>query len=144
MRLGIPCPGYQKPLRWKAGSKSPKDVAETPRSDVTAEPQPSSAYVPYQTQPAEQFVNNFYDPELMDQLNDAMNPGCVDTQGQETLDTALPLMQFPDDVLQLYPEQALGQTPDTIGQGSTDERLWPVATISPTQPIPPARPTSQA
>ncbi|CVL09582.1 hypothetical protein FPRO06_10325 [Fusarium proliferatum] len=144
VRLGIPCPGYQKPLRWKAGSKSPKDVVETPRSDVNADPQPSSAYVPYQTQPAEQFVNNFYDPELMDQLNDAMNPGCVDTQGQETLDTALPLMQFPDDVLQLYPEQALGQTPDTIGQGSTDERLWPVATITPTQQYPPAQATSQA
>ncbi|KAF4451838.1 Arginine metabolism regulation protein II [Fusarium austroafricanum] len=135
VRLGIPCPGYQKPLRWKAGaSKSPpKDAAETPRSDVTVDAQPSSAYVPYQAQPAEQFVNNFYDPELLEQLTDAMNPGCMDAQGQE-MDSALPLMQFPDDVLHLYPEQALGQTPDSMTQGSTDERLWTVTTMAQGQP----------
>ncbi|KAM0199484.1 hypothetical protein ACHAPQ_005281 [Fusarium lateritium] len=131
LRLGIPCPGYQKPLRWKAGSKSPKDVPDTPSTDVSADPQQGSAYAPYQPQqPNEQFVNNFYDSEILDQLTGSMDPRCIEVPGQEPIDTSVPLMQFSDDLLQLYPDQ----TADTISQGSSEDRLWQSSALVPVQP----------
>ncbi|KAF4946105.1 hypothetical protein FSARC_14275 [Fusarium sarcochroum] len=127
LRLGIACPGYQKPLRWKAGSKSPRDILDTPRDEAAATPQQASVYTPYQPQPPEDFMNDFYNPELLEQLTDVMDPGCVDISGHENLESNLPLMQFPNDLLQLYPDQTLAQTPDTISQGPNEDRLWPIS-----------------
>ncbi|RBR11655.1 uncharacterized protein FIESC28_08882 [Fusarium coffeatum] len=162
----IPCPGYQKPLRWKGGSKSPpKDPPETPADasppDNTAlppqQPQPSPMYATYQpqhqpqqphpppppplqpqsqprTQQPEQFVTNYYDPGLLDHLTNAIDAGCMEPSGQEALDASMPLMQFTDDMLQLYPDQSLGQTPpDNGSQEQNEERLWQANAMGPQQ-----------
>jgi hypothetical protein len=164
VRLGIPCPGYQKPLRWKGGSKSPpKDPPETPADatvdDVASLPpqqsQPSPIYASYQPpqiqrpqqqhqrqpppqpqpqpQHSGQFVNSYYDQGLLDHLSNVIDTGCIEPQGQETLDGSMPLMQFTDDMLQLYPDQSLGQTPDQVSPEQTDDRLWSTTTMEPPQ-----------
>ncbi|QPC67596.1 hypothetical protein HYE67_009827 [Fusarium culmorum] len=169
VRLGIPCPGYQKPLRWKGGSKSPpKDPPETHADatvdDVALPPpqqtQPSPIYASYQPPPLQrqqqqpphplppppppqtqpqpqhsgQFVNSYYDQGLLDHLSNVIDAGCIEPQGQETLDGSMPLMQFTDDMLHLYPDQSLGQTPDQVSPEQTDDRLWPTTTMEP-QPV---------
>ncbi|KAJ4263099.1 hypothetical protein NW762_006717 [Fusarium torreyae] len=133
LRLGIPCPGYQKPLRWKAGSKSPRDIPDSTRDEAAATPQQVSAYTPYQPQPSEDFVNNLYNPEPLEQFTSVMDPGCVDIPGYGHLDSNLPLMQFPNDSLELYPDQTLAQTPDTMSQGLNEDRLWPISLSGTTQ-----------
>ncbi|CAG1975548.1 unnamed protein product [Fusarium graminearum] len=185
VRLGIPCPGYQKPLRWKGGSKSPpKDPPETPADatvdDVALPPpqqtQPSPIYASYQPPPLQrqqqqqqpphppppppppqtqpqpqhsgQFVNSYYDQGLLDHLSNVIDAGCIEPQGQETLDGSMPMMQFTDDMLHLYPDQSLGQTPDQVSPEQTDDRLWSTTTMEPqpvySQALTRVEPTNQA
>jgi hypothetical protein len=58
----------------------------------------------------------------------------MEPPGQEALDASMPLMQFTDDMLQLYPDQSLGHTPpDNGSQEQNEERLWPANTMGPSQ-----------
>ncbi|KAL4726882.1 hypothetical protein ACLX1H_005774 [Fusarium chlamydosporum] len=95
-----------------------------------APPQPQP-----QPQQSDQFVNTYYDQGLLDHLSNVIDAGCIEPQGQEAMDASLPLMQFPDDMLQLYSDQSLGQTPDNVSQtqDQNDDRLWPTTAMGPPQ-----------
>ncbi|KAF5013793.1 hypothetical protein FDECE_211 [Fusarium decemcellulare] len=135
-RLGIPCPGYQKPLRWAGGSKSPpKDKANTPGSNASTASQESPESTTYQPQqPPEQFVPEFYTPELLDQFTNVINPGNFNLQDNVSLVSPVPFIEFSDELLQMYPDQTTEQTPSAASQEPNQDELWPDTMLTTTHP----------
>ncbi|KAK1671644.1 fungal-specific transcription factor domain-containing protein [Colletotrichum godetiae] len=129
-RLGIPCPGYQKPLRWSPTSRSPRIDITTP---TNSEPESRQQRTKDQCRSLQSFDSsgkNLCDVGLFSQFANINTPASIDFQDGNHLEHAFPFSDLP----------AEPPTPFTILETScstwlpelaTDD-LWP--NITPNSP----------
>lgn len=130
-RLGIPCPGYQKSLKWPIGPRTPKGKTDAPGSTGSATSSDWTAHTFNQpvSHPPDQSIVDLYSSEFLEQFENITETGNISISDHHGL-----LSPFPFDELSggmdLQPEQTTGTTACHISREPKDDELWPNTLLS--------------
>ncbi|KAM5342195.1 hypothetical protein ACJ41O_015226 [Fusarium nematophilum] len=123
-RLGIPCPGYQKPLKWTATSTSPKEKANTPGSQCSGASQESTESPAAQQPLSAQPVTDLYASEFLDQFSDIIDAGAINLANYESMESPFVFGELSGQTPQ-ESNQIPEPTPYPSCQEPNEDELWP-------------------
>ncbi|KAH8722213.1 C6 zinc finger domain protein [Ilyonectria robusta] len=92
-RLGIPCPGYKKPLKWSTRSKPFTPQANTLEISESGNPPEMSGYAIDQPQCHDQSTIDLQNSEFSEQFADIINTGGIRLQEHDSLESPLSFIE---------------------------------------------------
>lgn len=128
-RLGIPCPGYQKPLRWSPTSRPPRVDITAPISSEQERHQQSATVSIQNLQSLNPSGRYIGDTDFLNQFANIDTPSSIDFQDAAHLEPIFPFSDLP--ALSPTPSSSAGVTFSLPSIETEANELWPGIIPSP-------------
>ncbi|KAK1716110.1 fungal-specific transcription factor domain-containing protein [Colletotrichum acutatum] len=122
-RLGISCPGYQKPLRWSPASRSPGVDITTPTSSEPQRRQQRARHSVQILQSPDSFDRDTFDTGFFSQFANIDTPSSLDFQDATHLEPTFPFSDIP--ALSPTPSSSAGVTFSLLSAETEANEIWP-------------------
>ncbi|KAF4973334.1 hypothetical protein FZEAL_9350 [Fusarium zealandicum] len=132
-RLGIPCPGYKKPLKWTTASRTPKEKTNTPDSTASGNSPDWATYTfnQPQPQPPDQSIADFYNSDFLEQFTSIIETGSMSITDHSSFESPFPFEELSED-MRLQSDQ----TPATTAYlGLNEDELWTNTLLTTAKPV---------